>query len=88
MNYSTGIDLVVHAAGPFQRKEHCNVLEVAISKKVGIYRHIHMYNIYAIVYEHVHLKFAALLLMNKKRWNALKKNTKFQLPNAVYTTKI
>ena len=50
MNYSTGIDLVVHAAGPFQRKEHCNVLEVAISKKVGIYRHIHMYNIYVYVY--------------------------------------
>lgn len=30
-----GIDLVVHAAGPFQRKEHCNVLESAISRKVA-----------------------------------------------------
>lgn len=30
-----GIDLVVHAAGPFQRKEHCNVLEAAILSKVA-----------------------------------------------------
>ncbi|KAI5084221.1 hypothetical protein GOP47_0000390 [Adiantum capillus-veneris] len=30
-----GKDIVVHAAGPFQRKEHCNVLESAISSKVA-----------------------------------------------------
>ncbi|MCO5552918.1 hypothetical protein L7F22_006437 [Adiantum nelumboides] len=30
-----GKDIVVHAAGPFQRKEHCNVLEVAISSKAA-----------------------------------------------------
>eukprot|EP00250_Pteridium_aquilinum_P016261 c23030_g1_i1 orf=67-729(+) len=30
-----GKNIVVHAAGPFQRKEHCNVLESAISTKVA-----------------------------------------------------
>ena len=28
-----GVDLVVHCAGPFQRKEHCLVLEAAIASK-------------------------------------------------------
>ncbi|XP_026659657.2 uncharacterized protein LOC103705067 isoform X3 [Phoenix dactylifera] len=30
-----GVDLVVHAAGPFQRKEKCTVLEAAISTKTA-----------------------------------------------------
>jgi len=29
-----GVDLVVHAAGPFQQKESCSVLEAAINTKV------------------------------------------------------
>lgn len=31
---SADVDLVVHAAGPFQQAENCNVLEVAIETKV------------------------------------------------------
>jgi saccharopine dehydrogenase-like NADP-dependent oxidoreductase len=39
LHYSTplifpGVDLVVHAAGPFQREDKCTVLEAAISTKV------------------------------------------------------
>ncbi|CAA7398533.1 unnamed protein product [Spirodela intermedia] len=30
-----GVDLVVHAAGPFQRAENCNVLDIAISTKTA-----------------------------------------------------
>jgi hypothetical protein len=30
----TGVDLVVHTAGPFQRSEECTVLQAAISTKV------------------------------------------------------
>lgn len=30
-----GVDLVVHAAGPFQQKESCSVLEAAINTKVA-----------------------------------------------------
>jgi hypothetical protein len=30
----TGVDLVVHTAGPFQREQKCAVLEAAISTKV------------------------------------------------------
>jgi hypothetical protein len=30
-----GADLVLHAAGPFQRAEKCTVLEAAISTKVS-----------------------------------------------------
>lgn len=32
------VDLVVHAAGPFQQREKCNVLEAAISTKVGEFK--------------------------------------------------
>lgn len=28
------VDLVVHAAGPFQRRTNCNVLEAALATKV------------------------------------------------------
>jgi saccharopine dehydrogenase-like NADP-dependent oxidoreductase len=31
------VDLVVHAAGPFQQEHKCAVLEAAISTKVGIF---------------------------------------------------
>ena len=31
-----GTDLVVHAAGPFQREDKCTVLEAAISTKVSV----------------------------------------------------
>jgi hypothetical protein len=29
-----GVDLVVHAAGPFQRREECSVLEAALDTNV------------------------------------------------------
>lgn len=32
--HSADVDLVVHAAGPFQQAEKCNVLEAAINTKV------------------------------------------------------
>ena len=35
MSHCTGADLVVHTAGPFQRKERCAVLEAALATKVG-----------------------------------------------------
>lgn len=30
----SGVDLVVHAAGPFQREDKCAVMQAAISTKV------------------------------------------------------
>lgn len=35
MRICAGVDLVVHAAGPFQQAERCSVLEAAINTKVA-----------------------------------------------------